>query len=146
MKRIRLFELIGLVVILSLTAIACISSVGADNAGKLEGMTWVLKSYGDPNDLNTAVADRETTLTFDKDTKRVGGNGGVNSYGGDYKIDGDKLTINEIIHTEMASTNEALNTQETQFFKILQSAQSFKITGEELTITGTEGGLVFTHK
>jgi heat shock protein HslJ len=145
MQRIRLFEVVGVTLIMAMTALAGISCVQTGTE-KLEGATWVLKSYGDPNDLKAAVADRATTLTFDKETKRVGGNGGVNSYGGEYTIDGDKLTVSEIIHTMMASINEALNTQETQFFKILQSAQSFEINGKELTINGTEGMLLFTPK
>jgi heat shock protein HslJ len=36
--------------------------------------------------------------------------------------------------------------QEKAFFNILQSAQSYKISGQELTITGTEGILVFLQK
>jgi len=143
MKRIRSFEIIGLLIILSLTAVACISSAGA--TGKLEGVTWVLKSYGDPNHLTAAVADREVTLTFDRDKKEIRGNGGVNSYGSKYEVDGNKLTVSNIISTAMAGP-EPLMSQEKAFFNILQSAQSYKISGQELTITGTEGILVFLQK
>ena len=146
MKRIRLFEIIGAIIMLSLTVVACISSVGATNAAKLEGVTWVLKSYGDPDNLKSAVPGHEPTLIFDKDKKEINGNGGVNGYGGSYKVDGNKLTISGIVHTMMASTDEALNTQEAMFFNILQSAQSYKIEGQELTITGTKGVLVFRQK
>jgi heat shock protein HslJ len=145
MQRIRFFEIIGVIVIFSLTAFSGISCAKASDADKLEGITWVLKSYGDPNSLKAAVPDKETTLKFDKETKRVGGNGGVNSYGGDYEIDGSKLTVSGIISTKMAGPPALMN-QENAFFNILESAQSFKITGEELTIIGTEGVLVFTHK
>jgi heat shock protein HslJ len=144
MKRIRFFEIIGVIVIFSLTVFSGISCAKASDADKLEGVTWVLKSYGDPNSLKAAVPDRETTLKFDKETKRVGGNGGVNSYGGDYKVDGDKLTVSNIVSTKIAGP-EPVQSQENAFFRILQSAQSFKINGQELTITGTEGVLVFTQ-
>lgn len=143
MKRIRLFEIIGAIVMLSLTAVACISSVGATNAGKLEGVTWVLKSYGDPDSLKMAVSGHEPTLTFDKDKKQISGNGGVNGYGGDYEVDGNRLTLSGIVHTLMASTDPSLNEQEAAFFQILASAESYKISGQELTITGTKGVLVF---
>jgi heat shock protein HslJ len=146
MKRVRLFEIFGLVALLSLMGIACVSNAVNANGEKLEGVTWVLKYYGDPDNLTAAVADKEVRLTFEKEEGRLGGNGGVNSYGGNYEADGNRLTVSDIVSTMMASTNEALNKQETAFFKILQSAQSFSIDDQELTITGTEGVLVFEEK
>jgi len=146
MKRVRFFEIFGLVALLALTGIACVSNTVNANGETLEGVTWVLKFYGDPDNLTSAVVGHEPTLTFDKDKGKIGGNGGVNSYGGNYGVDGNNLTISEVIHTLMASTNEALNTQENNFFKILDSTQSFNIDDGELTITGTEGVLVFKNK
>jgi heat shock protein HslJ len=144
-KRIRSFEIIALLIILSLTAVACISSVGASNTNKLEGISWVLKSYGDPNNLKAAVADKVVTLTFDREKKEIGGSGGINGYGGNYQVDGNKLTVSNIISTAMAGP-EPLMSQENAFFNILQSVQSYKINGQELTITGTKGILVFRQK
>jgi heat shock protein HslJ len=146
MPRIRLFEIIGAAVIVALTAFAGISCGDEGNAAKLEGVTWVLKSYGDPGELKAALTYKEVTITFDKETKAVQGNGGVNGYGGNYEIDGNKLTISGLVHTMMASTDQSLNEQEAAFFRILGSAQSYKINGEELTITGSKGALVFTQK
>lgn len=146
MKRIRLFEIIGATIMLSLTAMACISSVGATNTNKLEDVTWVLKAYGEPSNLTTAMAGKEPTLNFDKEKGKISGNGGVNGYGGSYEVDGSKLTTSDIVHTMMASTDQSLNDQENAFFNILQSAQNFNIDDEELTITGTEGVLVFLQK
>lgn len=145
MKRIRLFEAVGAIILLSLTAVACISSAGSTDQ-KLEGATWVLKSYGEQGNLKTALAGHEVTLTFDKEKGEIGGNGGVNGYGGNYEVDGSKLTVSGVVHTMIASTDEALNIQEATFFNILQSAQSYKIADGELTITGTEGVLVFRQK
>jgi heat shock protein HslJ len=144
MQRIRLFEVVGALVLLSLTGVACVSSLGA-NTDKLETGTWVLKSYGDPGNLITAVADKETTLTFDKENKEIGGNGGVNAYGGKYEADGGKLTVRDIVSTLMAGPEPLMN-QEAAFFNILESAQSFDIEGQELTITGTEGVLILAQK
>ncbi len=146
MKRIRLFEIISATIMLSLTAMACISSVGAVNADKLEDVTWVLKAYGEPNNLEGVIAGSDVTLTFDKDKHEVKGNGGVNGYGGNYEVDGNELTTSDIVHTMMASTDQSLNDQENAFFNILQSAQSFNIDDEQLMITGTEGVLVFLQK
>jgi heat shock protein HslJ len=145
-KSIRLFEIVGAIVLISLTALAGISCADEGNATKLEGATWVLKSYGEPGELKAAIPDHEPTLTFDKEKKEIGGNGGVNSYGGDYEADGNKLTLSNVFRTMIASLDPALNEQETAFFDILVTTQSYKIDSEELTITGSEGVLVFTQK
>ncbi len=146
MKRIKLFEIIGAIVIISLTAFAGISCAEGSNADKLAGVTWVLESYGNPDNPKAVIGDQELTLTFDDEKKTVSGSGGVNGYGGDYEADGNKLTISGVIHTLIASTNQALNDQENAFFNIMESAQSYKIDGQKLTITGTEGVLVFSEK
>jgi heat shock protein HslJ len=146
MQRIRFFEVVGAAVILSLTALAGISCVKADSADQIEGVTWVLKSYGEQGFLETAIAEHEPTLTFDKEKGEIGGSGGVNLYGGKYEIDGNNLEIKELYQTLIASTDAALNNQEAAYMKILNSAERYKIEGEELTITGTEGVLVFMQE
>jgi heat shock protein HslJ len=146
MKRYRLFELIAIAIIITLTVITGVSCAKAVATGQLEGVNWVLKYYGDLGNLKAVIPDKEATLIFDKDKKQVTGNGGVNGYGGSYEINGGQLTVSNIIHTEMASINQALNTQENTFFYILESAQSYKLNGQELTITGSKGLLVFMQK
>jgi heat shock protein HslJ len=145
MKKIKLFEVIAVLVMLCSTAFAGISCA-KNNDNKLESVTWELKSYGDPNNLTKVMPDGVVALTFVKEKKEISGNGGVNGYGGNYTVNGDKLTVSGIIQTMMASTNKALNNQENTYFKILASAKSFKIDGGQLTITGTEGTLVFLQK
>jgi heat shock protein HslJ len=145
-KRIRLFEIIGAIVIVALTVFAGISCADEGNAEKLEGVIWVLKSYGNPNDLKAALPNIEATLSFNGEKKEISGYGGINGYGGNYKVNGSKLTISGLIHTMMASADQSLNEQEAAFFQILASAQSYKINGQELKITGTKGVLVFKEK
>ncbi len=112
---------------------------------KLEGVTWVLKSYGDAGDLTEALPDREATLIFYKEDNSVGGNGGVNSFGGDYTIGGNNITISNLISTLMAGP-EPLMSQEEKYLNILKSAESYQIEGNTLTITGEEDILVFIQK
>ena len=144
MKRRRLFEIIGATLIMSLTALAGISCTQT-SAEKLEGATWVLKAYGEPNSLIDALPDSVVTLNFNKDDKRVWGTGGVNTYGGNYQVDGNRLTVSELVSTEIAGW-PPLQNQENTFFNILISAQSFDIDDNKLTITGTAGILVFDKK
>jgi putative lipoprotein len=133
---------------LSLTVLAGVScGSGQTNSGQqLEGITWVLKSYGNPDSLTQVLPDKEVTISFDKAKGQISGNGGVNGYGGTYILHGNQLTISDVVHTMIASTNQALNEQENTFFKILQSAESFNISNGTLTITGAEGNLVFSQK
>jgi heat shock protein HslJ len=148
MKKYRFFEVLALITILSLTVLAGVSCSKAQSNGskELSGITWILKSYGDAANTTKTIAGHEPTLTFDKEKMEIGGSGGVNSYGGTYAVDGSKLTTSQIVQTLMASTNEALNDQENTFFKILRSAASFKIEAGQLTVTGTDGTLVFSQK
>jgi heat shock protein HslJ len=143
---IRAWEIIaGIVLIglMALTLLAC-SSPAADTP-KLEGVTWVLKSYGDAANPSQAITGKEPTLIFDNEKMKISGSGGVNSFGGDYAVDGSKLTISKMMQTLMAGP-EPLMQQESAFTKILLSSQSFKIEGGQLTITGSDGTLIFSHK
>ena len=145
MKHLRLYEILAFAILVSLTALAGVSCSKAQTSSQqLEGITWVLKSYGHPPSMAQVLADKEVTLSFDKARGQISGNGGVNGYGGTYVLKGNQLTISDVVHTLIASTNQALNEQETAFFKILQSAQSFNINNGTLTITGSEGNLVFS--
>ena len=141
MKRRRLIELIGATLMIALTAFAGISCT-KDGPAKLEGVTWVLKAYGEPGNLTAAVTDKDATLMLDRGEGTLGGNSGVNSYGGNYEADGNKLIVSDLVSTKIAGP-PPLQNQENRFFNILRSAQSYEIVGGELTITGTEGVLVF---
>ncbi|RPH38833.1 MAG: META domain-containing protein [Burkholderiales bacterium] len=145
--RIRTWEVIAAIALIGLVVLTALSCTSPPNdTVKLEGVTWVLKSYGEAANPTQAISGHQPTLTFDKGTMKAGGNGGVNGYGGDYTLDGNKLKFGSIVHTLMASTNEALNIQESAFFKIMDSAASFKIEAGQLTISGSEGILVFSQK
>ena len=145
MNTLKLVSFTALLAIVFMTLVG-FTVAGADTTDlKLEGVTWVLNSYGDEANLTEALPDKEATLIFYSKDKSAGGNGGVNSYGGDYTLDGGKITISNLIMTLMAGPRPLME-QETKFFNILQSAQSYKIEGHSLKITGTEGVLVFTQK
>jgi heat shock protein HslJ len=151
MSRIKLF-----LVIITATAILAMVFAGVscttpvevgdtDQPGQLAYITWILLSYGDPDNVTPAVPDAQITLTFRTIHMSFDGFGGVNNYGGNYEVDGDKLTITNIISTQLLG-QEPLMGQEITYFRILHSAQTYQVAGEMLTITGTEGILVFTEE
>ena len=145
MKHIKLYEIVSLVVMISLTIAAGISCSRNTEGQGLAGVTWVLQSYGVPPNMTQAVADKQTTLVFDDKKMTINGSGGVNGYGGDYKIDRNKITFSGIIHTMIAVEGPIMG-QENAFFKLLSVAESYTIVGKQLTLTGTEGSLVFTYQ
>jgi heat shock protein HslJ len=129
-----------------LVALAGASCTAVDTElEKLTSVTWVLQSYGDSDNLTTAASGEDVTLTFHSGDNGYNGFGGVNHYEGNYEVDGDKLTITNIISTLLGG-QEPFQGQETTYYKILHSAQNYKIVGETLTITGTEGILVFNQE
>jgi heat shock protein HslJ len=141
-KSIMLELFLGLIII---AVTAGVFACAVSNDATLEGVTWVLESYGRPDNLKAPAAEKEVTLILDAEKKSAGGNAGVNIYGGNYEIDGNDITITRIITTLMFRP-EPFQSQEDAYLKILESARTFKIDGTKLTITGIEGILVFTQK
>jgi heat shock protein HslJ len=109
--------------------------------------SWVLSSWrGADGVIHDAVSGATVTAVFDSKTGQVTGSGGVNSYGGAFHVDHLNVTVDSLIHTEMASTNAALNEQESTYFNALQKAETFLVGPHTLTITGGGWQLDFTEK
>jgi len=151
MGKIKLFLVIitaAVILVITFAGVSCTTPVedgDTEQPGQLTYVTWVLQSYGEPDNLTLAVPDAQVTLTFRSIQMSFDGFGGVNYFGGDYEVDGDKLTITNLISTLLGG-QEPLRGQEITYFRILQAAQTYQIVGEMLTITGTEGILVFTKE
>lgn len=150
MIRFRLYEITGIFIIVTLTVltgISCADNVSSHPAANppLEGTAWVLKAYGDPADLETPLAEHPVTMTFEKSTRKVSGSTGLNSYGGDYALDGDKVTFTQMIQTLLAGPADVM-AQETAFNGVLRSVRTWQIADAELTLTGTAGVLIFQVK
>ncbi len=108
--------------------------------------SWVLTSWqGTDGVVHHAVAGWKVTARFDSKTGQVSGSGGVNSYGAAFHIDHLNVTVDNLIHTEMASPNAALNQQENAFFTALQAAQTYSAKGATLIISGGGWELDFTE-
>jgi heat shock protein HslJ len=117
------------------------ASMPALSSHSLANTSWVLVSYGDPANLKSVIAGTKITLSFNAATDQISGNGGVNGYGGDARRTDNELTLTRIIHTLMASTNQAVNEQENAYFTLLGNAQSVSFGEDSLTIH-CQGGQV----
>jgi heat shock protein HslJ len=103
--------------------------------------TWKLVSYGSPGNLTPAAADVDTSVVFGEDGT-ISGNVGCNSFGGDYKVDGDKITFGPLSSTLMMCADTAIADQETAVLNTLTEKVTFVIDGDTLTITSADGGSV----
>lgn len=115
------------------------SSVPALEGHSLADTSWVLTAYGDPASLKTIIAGTKVTLNFNAATDEISGNGGVNGFGGDAVRADNQIAFSGILHTLMASTDEATNHQESAYFALLATAQSVEFGTGTLTIHCQDG-------
>ena len=109
----------------------------------LENRIWVLDKYAIDGDLRTFQWFAKITAEFSPGENMVRGSGGCNRYGGKYETtDSGGLTINDIISTDIGCFGP-IQEQEKDFFSLLGNATGFQIQGRTLTITCSNGELVF---
>ena len=104
----------------------------------MAGTNWQLIALGDVGAATPVLTGSTVTLAFSADGQ-AGGNGGCNSYGGDYTVEGDTVTFGEIISTLMACADQNVTEQEQQYLAALGAANRFAITADTLTIWFDDG-------
>ena len=117
-----------------------LSACSGGTSASLTG-TWKLVSHGSPDNLTPAAADVDTSIIFGEDGT-ISGNVGCNSFGGDYKVDGNKITFGPISSTLMMCTDTAIGDQETAVLNTLTGTMTFVIDGDTLTLTSADGSSV----
>lgn len=120
------------------------STVPSNGDEPLAGTSWALTGLGRDAAI-PVVANSTVTLDFSTDGQ-ASGNAGCNSYGGDYTVAGEMITISELVSTLMACTDTAVMDQEQEYLAALDSAGHFAVDGNQLTIwgEGDSGTLTFT--
>ena len=113
----------------------------------LTSTPWRLQSFADEKGLmRTPTVSVEISATFNE-KGQVLGNAGCNDFMGNYQVDGDKLTITDLISTEMYCGEPAdIMPTENAILENLRNSASFTIANDTLTIYGSDGAklLVFT--
>src|SRR5687768_12904955 len=94
MKRQSLY-LLTMFVLAGVMISACAGGTSASLTG-----TWELVSYGSPANPTLAAPEVDTSIIFDEG-ETISGNVGCNDFGGDYRVDGDKITFGPISSTLM---------------------------------------------
>ena len=137
---LRIFTL--LLIALTIGLVGC----NGESSPPLEGVTWVLESYGEEGNTKSALEDTEVTVLFESDGAKVGGSGGCNGYGSAYALDGNEISFTEPFILTMMYCNEPINDQENAYVDILQATESYEIKGGKLTITSGENVLIYTQQ
>jgi heat shock protein HslJ len=99
--------------------------------------SWQLTSIGD----RPADSPRPASLTLDA-RGHANGNGGCNSFGGQYEARRDTLTFSHMISTMMACAGpngEDLMTQERAMLSILNGPVRATVDGDGLALTAIDG-------
>lgn len=96
------------------------------------GKEWKLKELNGKAIALDSTFKKEAFISFEKESSRVSGNGGCNSFGGNFKMEGtDDITISDIAGTMMACPNMET---EGQFFENLKNAKTYQIENNALTL------------
>ena len=98
------------------------SACGGNSTNALVG-TWKLVSYGESANLTHPVPEVDTSITFNEDDS-VNGNVGCNSFGGKYKLSGEKIVFSEMFSTEMACEGALMN-QESFVLTLFEGETTF---------------------
>lgn len=99
----------------------------------LENTTWVLKSYGEQNNLQNVLEDTEITAIFYKDKSKISGSAGCNRYFASFGLNGNKLSISAPGSTKMyCSKPKGVMTQERQYLTALEAVESFRMRDGQL--------------
>ena len=102
----------------------------------LVGPRWrLVELEGQPSIAGGGAREPHLVFSRTEGVDRVGGATGCNSMGGRYEIDGDRISISELISTKMACVEEDRMAQETRFVGALQRADRYAISGDTLTLS-----------
>lgn len=117
-----------------------------EEAPALTGTNWMVTGYNNgKGGVVSAIVGSELTAVFTEDGT-VSGSSGVNTFSGEYTLDGNKITIGTLAVTEMASEDPKLMEQETAYLAAIQSAAVFIIKGNRLELRRGDGALAVSYE
>lgn len=85
-------------------------------------------------DSTSAGAHKDVYIQFEDSANRAFGSGPCNRFFSQFTNSGNKLKLSAIGSTRMACIDDKANQLEQQFFKALESVDSYKISGENLQL------------
>jgi heat shock protein HslJ len=111
--------------ILSAAAFIYTGCSGSEGTASVKSTRWELTALMELSSLNFKA---KPTINFKSDG-RFTGFGGCNNFGGNYKIDGNKLTTSDIYSTEKYCESMQV---ENIFIQAIQKTSTYEITDSKL--------------
>jgi len=113
----------------------------------LAGTQWNVVNYNNGKQaVVTLIADTSITLNFGTDG-RASGNASCNNYTGRFDTSGDILHVGALATTfKLCHKPDGIMAQESQYLTALQSAQTYEIAGDMLTIRDNSGAMQVVAK
>lgn len=117
----------------------------SNRGGDLEGRTWSVSELTSDGNTVAPLEGTELTALFEDGT--VSGAAGCNTYFASYTTDGDTIEIGPAGSTLIFCEEPAgAMDQEQAYLALLQSADSFEVDGDTLTLSsGGSASLVFSE-
>lgn len=136
------FRTIAMVLLLELSAAGC--GLFSRAPAPLLNTSWSLQSYGDPTAPTRMLPGTEITASFAQDDK-VSGSAGCNRYSGEYKLNGQRVSITRLASTQMYCAEPGgIMAQESTFLGAMEQATSYVVKGTELRILFNDGHQALT--
>ena len=124
----------------AILALAACSPAG--ESASLIGTLWILESYQtSEGETVDAIPDSGARAEFEEG--EVSGTSGCNRFFGPYEVDGNSISIGPLGST-LIGCPPPLDQQEFGYLSSLQSASTFDISGDMLTVSNAEGDIVVT--
>lgn len=124
------------ILVIGLALSACESATSGDgSANRLTQNDWLAQTIAGKPTIG------RVTLAFLEG--RVSGRSGCNLYSGPVETGAGTLKVGPLISTKMACMRPGLMQQESAYLNALQSAQTYSIGADKLTITTAAGPIVY---
>ena len=128
-----LFVILTLIGMPLLLLVAC-GGIDTGAGDPLDGTSWDLWAFRKSKPIPG------TTFTATFEDGEVRGSSGCNSYAGSYQVEGDRISVGDVVRTEMACLEpEGLMEQESYLLAFLGDAQTFRLNDEQLQIFRSDG-------
>lgn len=125
------------------SAVIMLTAAGAVADVALDAVQWQLTGIVRDRAVTSIAAGTNPFLVVDLAAGAVRGNGGCNDFGARVSFDGDRITVSELISTEVAC-DQLIMDQEADYFRILAQASTWHLEGTTLTISGDGDAVTFT--
>ncbi|MGI2335881.1 MAG: META domain-containing protein [Dehalogenimonas sp.] len=145
MKIKQILYLSGAILMLFLLPLVACSTKSDPKSSDLDNTKWQLQSYGKAENPIAVLNGTEITVTFD--SGRVYGSAGVNMYSGSFEVHGNKISIIDLVWTEMYRQEPpGVMEQESEYLKIFKAADNFLVKTDSLQINAGNETLTYTEK